>query len=161
MDLLNIVAPQVKDREIAKDLVLDIMVRFYRQQKDIIVDSSLSSYFRKAARNSVLNYFRDKLRRGIPVPFDTLYADGKDSVTEWMDHKTTKEQILHGIDQLPDQCKKVFIMSREDGLTYQQIAEQLHISVHTVDQHIRKALRILRKQLGPQIVFWLIVEGLK
>tara|TARA_R110000744_G_scaffold111486_1_gene209736 strand:+ start:59 stop:262 length:204 start_codon:yes stop_codon:yes gene_type:complete len=51
------------------------------------------------------------------------------------------------IENLPDQCKKVFILSKREGLKYREISERLHISIKTVEVHMSKALKRLRTQL--------------
>jgi RNA polymerase sigma factor (sigma-70 family) len=67
------------------------------------------------------------------------------------------------IQELPAQCRTVFLLSREQQLSNKQIAEQLDISVNTVEQHIRKARRILREALGNYefgisafLAYWLV-----
>jgi RNA polymerase sigma-70 factor (ECF subfamily) len=59
-----------------------------------------------------------------------------------------EERIRAAIDGLPEQCRKVFVLSRYDELRYAEIAEKLGISVNTVENQISKALRILREALG-------------
>ena len=57
------------------------------------------------------------------------------------------KKVEKEIDNLPEQCKKVFIMSKREGLKYREISEQLHISIKTVEVHMAKAMKRLRAQL--------------
>ena len=58
-----------------------------------------------------------------------------------------KEKIRESIDNLPDQCRKIFVLSRVDGLKHKEIADKLNISPKTVEVQIRKASIILREKL--------------
>jgi RNA polymerase sigma-70 factor (ECF subfamily) len=62
-----------------------------------------------------------------------------------------QQQINKAIETMPQQCRTVFILSRYENLTYNEIAEQLDISVKTVDKHICKALKIMRERLKEYI----------
>ena len=53
--------------------------------------------------------------------------------------------IWTAIDSLPDRCREVFLLNKRDGMKYKDIADKFHISVHTVDNHIQKALRLIRE----------------
>ena len=57
------------------------------------------------------------------------------------------KMVEQEIENLPEQCKKVFIMSKKEGLKYQEISDRLHISIKTVEVHMAKALKRLRAQL--------------
>ena len=66
--------------------------------------------------------------------------------------------VANAIDSLPDQCKLVFKLSRFENLTYAEIAEQLGISVKTVENHMVKALKVLREKLKDYlpVLIWLL-----
>ena len=57
------------------------------------------------------------------------------------------KKVEEEIENLPEQCKKVFIMNKKEGLKYKEISEKLHISIKTVEVHMTKALKRLRAQL--------------
>lgn len=63
------------------------------------------------------------------------------------------------IAELPPQCRTVFLLSREAQLSNKEVAEKLNISVNTVEQHMRKALRILRASLGNDVALMIAVAG--
>ena len=62
-------------------------------------------------------------------------------------YEELKEKITQVVDQLPERCREVFILSRFEGLKNREIAERLHISLHTVERHIQRALRIFAEAL--------------
>ncbi len=78
------------------------------------------------------------------------------NLNEEFESKDLEKQIQEKILILPPQCRKVFLLSREEQLPYKEIAKKLNISVNTVDQHIQKALRILKHSVGrmAQLFIW-------
>ena len=62
--------------------------------------------------------------------------------------KELVEQINSVIDSLPDKCRKVYKLSREEQLSHKEISQKLNISTKTVENHITKALKTLRVSLG-------------
>lgn len=72
-----------------------------------------------------------------------------------------QKRIKNAVEELPPQCQRVFRLSREEGLKYHEIADELGISKKTVEVHMGKALKMLRESLGdyltiflPLIFFW-------
>ncbi|MBK7571429.1 MAG: sigma-70 family RNA polymerase sigma factor, partial [Bacteroidetes bacterium] len=64
------------------------------------------------------------------------------------------------IESLPEQCRLVFKLSRFEELKYAEIAEQLGISIKTVENHMGKALKIMREQLKDYLTVWLLFISL-
>ena len=68
-----------------------------------------------------------------------------------------QEKIKNGIDHLPEQCRKIFIMSRIRGLKNEEIASELSISKRTVETQISKALKVLRVELKDYVALLLLL----
>ena len=66
------------------------------------------------------------------------------------------ELLIKAIEKLPEKCKTIFFMSKYDHLKYPEIAETLHISIKTVEDHMRRALKFLRKHLSRFFLFFFI-----
>jgi RNA polymerase sigma-70 factor (ECF subfamily) len=77
--------------------------------------------------------------------------------------KELQQKIDESCASMPEKCREVFYLSRREHLSYQHIAEQLGISVSTVEKHMVKALKILRARLKEYnfTVFWLLVTLLR
>lgn len=138
----------VYSREIAEDLVSEIFCKFWKTRAFETITSSYRYYLFRSVRNEAYNYLRLEFRK-----METLDAaeSKRSSQSQQPDNVAEYEEILHCVEliveTLPNQCRKVFLMNRFEGKRYQEIAEELHISVKTVEIHIGKALSAMRKRL--------------
>ena len=94
-------------------------------------------------RNRCLDHLRKK---GIPTeslkPYDTYGIIDDDDAQE---RSQTEARLWTAIDSLPEKCREVFIMSKRDGLKYEEIADELGLSVNTVRNQISKALKLIKE----------------
>ena len=94
-------------------------------------------------RNRCLDHLRKK---GIPTeslkPYDTYGIIDDDDAQE---RSQTEARLWTAIDNLPEKCREVFILSKRDGLKYEEIAEELGLSVNTVRNQISKALKLIKE----------------
>jgi len=137
----------VRDESTAEDLAQEVFLRFWEKRHSIDVASSLPAYLRRMAVNEGLGYLR-KMKR-----WD---QDGLEPGLEAGDERSGEEHFLQGelednitsaINGLPPRCRAVFQLSRFEELTYQEIADQMGISVKTVEHQMGKALKVLRERL--------------
>ena len=130
----------IYDPEIAKDLLQNVFLRFWEKREEIDIHTSLNAYLHRSVQNECLNYIRTMKT--------TAIIENNDSGQKTEIAGDAIEQIMENtIEQLPDQCKSIFRLSRIDGLRNQEIADQLAISVRTVETQIYRALKILKNNL--------------
>jgi len=99
-------------------------------------------------RNACLNVIKhEKIKQKYAGEEIASAARSHDSVTNFMASNELEYRIKMALEELPEQCRIVFKLSRFEELKYAEIAEQLNISVKTVENHMGKALRIMREQL--------------
>ena len=136
----------LKDREAAHDIVQQIFVDLWTKRKSLTIDH-VSSYLYTAVKYRVINYIQKH-----EVPMESLdFVDGfraLNTTEEVINLQELDLMLRQSIDELPDQCRKVFRMSRFDHLSNKEIAEKLNISNRTVENHIAHAIRLLRPQLN-------------
>ena len=117
------------------------------EQKKINVKTSFRSYLFIAVRNQSFDYLR-KTRK-------VNYIDDTEAIrSKNVDHHSPLEETIFNeiyynlekaIENLPQQCRLIFRMSRDEGLRYKEIANQLNISIKTVETQMGRALKKLRK----------------
>lgn len=127
----------------AEDVVQDVFLKIWRQKDEIRIDSPKSFLFR-----AVYNKCIEKMRR-LKIERDYLNTIVSDTTTlhvieEAADTFMMKEKINKSLRQLPPKTRKVFIMAKINGLTYREIAEEMEISVKTVENHMSTAFKKLR-----------------
>lgn len=143
--LLSIAANKTGDTEVAQELVQDAFLSLYRHKHNLKDDTSLGAYLYTALKNNILNHYRKESTHKRYEAYMQRQAPVMDNSTEYnINTRELELQLLEAIEKLPPQCKTVFKMSRMDGLSDKEIAARLDISLNTVEQHKRKALRILR-----------------
>ena len=144
------------DLDEAEDVVQDCFVRLLEAEKRD-ANSSVSSLSMSNPQNlksflyaSVRNACIDKLRRKNPIVQDISPSDlsGIISDEQAVDSSSREAELWTAIEQLPERCREIFLMSKRDGMTYREIAEELCLSEKTVEHQISKALKILRGKKG-------------
>ena len=143
--LCNVAFNIVNDRAAAEDVVQEVFLKVWKGRKKLQINATLKGYLYKSTVNTALNVL-EKNNRSMPVENDKitelLGAQGKtqDSLVQ----QELEQLIADTINDLPDKCKQVFMMSRFEQLKYAEIAETLGISIKTVENQMGKALSRIR-----------------
>jgi RNA polymerase sigma-70 factor, ECF subfamily len=147
----------VKDLDDAEDIVQQLFVSIWEKKGIPDINTSLKSYLYRSVHNSALNKLKQlKVKEGyashVNYVSDGLTA-GANVVVE---QKETAAIIEHAMNELPEQCRKIFRMSKLEQLKYQHIADELGISIKTVENQMGKALKHMRERLKDLIVLVII-----
>lgn len=137
------------DSNRAEDAVQDIFVKMW-QKKDTVGElDNVKSYLFMATRNKCIEFLRKlKLDRKLSEENERrLEMSSKMNIDEEADKFVLKEKLFNSIRQLPPKCRDVFTMSKINGLTYSEIADELGISPKTVDNQMGRAMRLLREMM--------------
>lgn len=125
----------------AEDVVADAFLRAWQALEAGAQPGSFSAYMYRAVRNGCISFLRSRRDtvgpECIPEPDD-----------EAVDTSVRDARIWQAIDALPEKCREVFLMSKRDGLSQEEIAEELGISVKTVKNQMTKAFSRLREALA-------------
>jgi len=139
----------VVDIDTAKEIVQDYFVRLYETRGNLNIQTSLKSYLYSSVRNSCVNYLNQHKLHASHA--ENIRIQNKDSVSDFLDTLEQTEleyRIWQEVSGLPDQCKRIFYLSRKEGVKNKDIANQLGISIRTVETQISKTLKILRTNLN-------------
>jgi len=139
----------VFDMDTAREIVQDYFVRLYENRGHINIQTSLKTYLYSSIRNSCLNHLkRIKLHVSHNENIRKLNEDAGIDFSDTMEQTELEYNIWLEVSKLPDQCKRIFHLSRKEGIKNKEIANQLEISIRTVETQISKALKILRTNLN-------------
>jgi RNA polymerase sigma-70 factor (ECF subfamily) len=136
----------INDRDEAEEIVQEVFYRVWIHQKDLRSDLPFPPYLVRIAKNLIINKSKRKIVERAYL--NSLTSDAADQETENTVQFSEIKSILDElIEKLPEKRKEVFLMSRSKGLTNREIAHHLNISESTVENHINKALKMLRQGL--------------
>ncbi|GHV67677.1 DNA-directed RNA polymerase sigma-70 factor [Bacteroidia bacterium] len=146
------------DTDDAEDVVQKMFCTLWDKHSDLEVHTSLGAYLYRSVHNACLNQVK---HRNVHSEYQNreLQANSEagDSLHEVVVHNELEAAFRDALQKLPEQCRRVFELSREEQLSYPEIAERLHISRNTVENHISKALRLLRQMLKDFLVVIVVV----
>ena len=147
--LCNYAFSFLNNHQLAEDAVQDVFLKIWTKKESIDLDQNIRSYLFSAVKNKSLEIIRKhkhEIQKIHNMPTKEVKIDSlvQPSV---IDNYLLKERLNKSIRQLPAKCQDIFVLSKIEGLTYDEIAELRNISKKTVENHISKALKILRKTL--------------
>lgn len=138
-----------KSREIAEDTVGDVFLKIWTNRESLIEIENFSAYLNRMAQNHAYTGFRRLAKESLVLAElrRETYTDNTNPGQVLM-AKEVKTFIQETIDKLTPRQKLVFLLSRQEGLKHEEIADRLNISLSTVKSHIGDALRYLRDEIG-------------
>lgn len=136
----------VKDFDQAEDIVQSIFVKLWERRESLEIKTSIRSYLFRSVYNQCINQLE---HAAVKKRFDASVQNspGVDRQQPDVFPAELEDNIRKAVDNLPQQCRTIFIMSRYEELRYSEIAEKLDISVNTIQNQICKALKLLRDEL--------------
>ncbi len=147
--LLRLAFIITRSRELAEEIVSDVFIRLWRNRDKIAEIENLKVYLYVAVKNTSLNYF-SRLTKTRTVSLDDLDFEPVQPFADPEQALITKEmnaRIHLAIQNLPPRCRIIFKLVKEDGLTYKEAAEVLHLAVGTIDNQLVLAIKKLSRAL--------------
>jgi len=156
--LYPFVLKMTKSESAAEEIVQDVTMTLWIKRERLAEVDNYAAYIFRIATNKTFNYLKkvaaeDKMLKQVLRNMQ-LFRNLTDEI---IDSKEKEAIVSAAIDQLPAQRKKIYKLSRQEGLTNQQIADQLGISINTVKNQLVEALRFIRGKL--QIASIILLVG--
>lgn len=149
----------LKDKEACEDIIQEIFINIWNKRESIEYTVSLKAYLYASVRYEVYRQVKaGNVRANI---FENITENMLTSTDHHiLEHKELLSKINSIVAQLPEKCREVYHLSRVEQLSHKEIALKLNISTKTVENHLTKALRVLRTSLGDvltiEILFYLM-----
>lgn len=143
--LCDVVFHLVRSHDATEDIVQEVFCRMWVERSTWLPNISVRAYLEMSVRNSALNYIKHQRVVVAAAEKESELLSG--DVAEEMDRRAVLRRISEAVDLLPQRCRVIFLMSREDGLTYTEISAKLGISNKTVETQIGRALKVLRRSV--------------
>ena len=138
----------VLDKDEATEIVQDFFVRLWENRSSLKKGSSLKAYFFTSVKNRSFNYLkREKVHTHDIEQLNNLADTSPLYTADLFIESEMQNKVKAAIDKLPERCGEIFVMSRFQGASNDEIAEKLDISKRTVETQISNALKVLRVEL--------------
>lgn len=157
----------LSDYDEAEEVVQAVFLTIWEKRQDLEITVSLKSYLYRAVHNRCLNRIRhlavqaEHREQAAYELYQSADGPGAETSAQGLIADELSERLQAAIQRLPEQCRLIFMMSRFEEMKYQEIADQLGLSIKTVENQIGKALRILRTELAdylPILLLFMLFE---
>ncbi|WP_276373316.1 RNA polymerase sigma-70 factor [Chryseolinea sp. H1M3-3] len=146
--LCNYAYSFVQDRDEAEEIVQSTFLSVWEKKENLAIHTGVKPYLYAMVRNASLNVLKhEKIKQQHVTAQLSVAERSTESVTRTVMASELEERIYQAMNKLPEQCRMVFKLSRFEELKYAEIADQLNISIKTVENQMGKALKIMREQL--------------
>lgn len=139
---------RLQSEEVAKDVLQELFTELWEKRTTLQIRSNVGGYLFTALKHRIINKIKAETTREKYEKMTIRFYEINELATE---HQFSKhylqEEMEKKVDQLPERCREVFELSRMEQLSHKEIGEQLNISPKTVENHIGRALKVLRPYL--------------
>lgn len=139
---------RIKNLEDAEEITQDIFTSLWKRRAELNLTSELASYLAVSVKYRVIKVMDRYYKMQSYIESALIQEQLDDSTQEVLAFDELKAELIKYVQQLPEKCKLVFQLSREQGYSQKQIAQELGISEKTVEAHLGKAFKILRSKLA-------------
>lgn len=141
---------RLKSQEDAEEVVQELFIKVWRRRERIELQFSFKTYIFAALRYEILDFLAKQLHRKNHLSIEEtdhmqVLVQGEEFYS--LEMKELQQQVNEMIDNLPEKCQLIFKMSRNEGLSSREIANELNLSHRTVETQISKAIKTLRQTL--------------
>lgn len=139
----------LKDTHQAEEIVQQVFCRIWEKREDLSIHTSAKAYLYRSVYHDSLNYLKHKKVMSQYASYALRQGEkNADAPTEKLLAHELGTKIREAMEDLPEQCRTIFQMSRFEHMKYQEIADAMGLSVKTIENQMGKALRIMRARLA-------------
>ena len=147
----------LRDEVEAEEIVQQVFFKLWDRNENLSLTGSVSAYLYRAVHNESLNYIKhQKVRSNHKLHVAYSMKNEVEHPAKKVMTGELEKKIHSALNELPEQCRTIFQLSRFDELKYREIADKLGISVKTVENQMGKALKLLREKLVDFLIFILL-----
>lgn len=146
--LCNYANSLLRDDLIAEDLVQDVFLHLWKNNDSLTISATMQSFLFTSVKNKVFEYCRSKKAYAQALENLKQIENSKDDLSAESNKYMSLERLSSLLRHLPPKCRNVFALNKFNGLSYAEIADKEGISIKTVENHMLKALKILRSEFA-------------
>jgi RNA polymerase sigma-70 factor (family 1) len=150
--LIFFACKMVQDKPLAEDIVTDIFLKLWQKHTDFSTIQSIKAFLYISTRNACLNHLQQAQYQGrVKQQIRYLQNESQDFVLNEITRAEVLREVSALVRQLPRQCRKIICLSYLGGLTNQEIADRLKLSVHTVRNQKVRGVQLLRNKMDNEL----------
>jgi RNA polymerase sigma-70 factor (family 1) len=157
-----------RSEEVTQDIIHDVFLKLWMGRSKLPEVENYRAYLFTASTNRTYDHLRKQAKeRQVMAVVRDRFSQAEDTTEEAIDYNQSAVLIDQAVAKLPPQRKLIFTLSREEGLSHDEIAERLHISKYTVSNQLTEALKFIKEQLqqmpgatGPALLSIALAAGL-
>ncbi|MEM6735131.1 MAG: sigma-70 family RNA polymerase sigma factor [Bacteroidota bacterium] len=139
---------KVRSREEAEEIVQELFKSIWIKRYKIRQDQPIENYLYRAAKYKIIDHYRQiKRRKSRSIEIEYTSDLSKEETEEMVLLEDLKSNLITAFRKLPRQAQQIFWLSRKSGLTNKEVALKLAVSEKTVEYHMRKTLKLFKKEL--------------
>jgi RNA polymerase sigma-70 factor (ECF subfamily) len=148
----------IQKQDESEDIVQQVFVNFWENREKTIITGSVKGYLFRSVHNHCLNSIKHQRVKAGYLQYSSFFESQYQlGVEEGVQGKELSERIEKAIASLPVECGRIFRMNRLEEMKYKEIADELKLSVKTVENQIGKALKLLRVSLADYLVCIILI----
>jgi len=149
----------LKSEAAAEEIVQNVFLRLWEKKLPLPPGTQLKPYLYRAIHNESLNHIKHEKVKSRYQLYAVSKGEGQEQpASKKIMTAELEKKIQEALNELPEQCRTIFQLSRFEELKYREIAEQLDISVKTVENQMGKALKLLRTKLAEFLPLLLFIN---
>ncbi len=150
--ICNYLNKRIGDWELSQEIAQNTFVKLWEKREEITINTSRKSYLFQIARNALIDHFRSqKIAAGHAESYSSSMEESEHMPDIDEEGFGVTQQIAEAVDKLKPKTRKIFLLSKKEGLTYDEIADYLDISKRTVEYNMKNALQQLKELLEGKI----------
>lgn len=147
----------LRDEDAAEELVQNMFMKIWEKRELLKPETSVKAYLYKCVHNEALNYIKHQSIKTKYQNYATYSINSKsEPASSRVELSELELKLRQALNELPEQCRTIFQLSRYEELKYREIAEQLGLSIKTVENQMGKALKLLRIKLADYIMLFIL-----
>ncbi|WP_353182975.1 RNA polymerase sigma-70 factor [Parapedobacter lycopersici] len=151
----------VKAEEVALDVLQELFIKIWNCRESIDPNKDFRAYLFRITYNQIRDFFRKAARdRQLADRLVALTTEGYEHIERLLQQKETAAILDRAIDALPMQQRRIFILCRVEGRSYEEVATMLELSIATIGNQLSKATKNIRNQLNARDLSYLFALGI-
>lgn len=146
----------LKDEDSAEEVVQNVFYKLWEKKERINTLDSIPAYLYRSVYNESLNMIKHNKVRSEYQAHAGYRTDNSDNTADQTNLKELEVRLTKAMNELPEQCRTIFQMSRFEELKYREIADKLNLSVKTIENQMGKALKLMRQKLSDYLIVLMI-----